>query len=509
MPITHLSLSHLLSSHAPEDFSARRQLSDVSLAIAKAKKIVVVSGAGISCSSGIPDFRSADGLYSLVKARYPSSFVTGKDLFSSQLFLNPSTSAIFYTFISELAAACREASPTRTHHFIDRLNQKGKLLRSYTQNVDGLERRMGIESGGRGNGLKKKSTRNVELHGDLGRVRCVLCYKDFEAREEWMEAFREGEAPDCPACMERCESRVSRSARALPIGTLRPAIVLYDEAHPLGDDIGQLQTYDMARQPDLLLIMGTSLKVHGLKRLVKEFSKVVHSSGKRGLVVFVNQSAPSKEWEGIIDIHIQGETDTWVERVEEEWRRVKPGDWETQTLLDAEMEVVAKAKGKASFKNGPAKNGKGPAHSVAGSNTNPQLPTPRPSTSPRQIPEPPSSPLTPPPPLSPSKRKTNVNSSIGSHLPSKKTKPPSTGLASTPGKGNLFFVPSYTVDDENTWEDEEEVAKIILKIRKPSARASGQGKENVPTPVRTTKAKTKKVVETRAKSARARRTVVA
>ena len=141
-------------------------------------------------------------------------------------------------------------------------------------------------------------------------------------------------------------SRVSRSARPLPVGTLRPAIVLYDEPHPLGDDIGDLQSYDLARSPDILLIMGTSLKVHGLKRLVKQFAKAVHA--KKGLVVFVNATPPSKEWEGVIDVHVHGETDRWVERVEEEWRRVRPQDWETQTLLDGELaQAVAKDWGKA------------------------------------------------------------------------------------------------------------------------------------------------------------------
>lgn len=154
------------------------------------------------------DFRSADGLYSLVKARYPDAFVSGKELFSAGLFANPETQSIFYTFIAELSIACQNAQPTRTHHFIRKLEHKGKLLRSYTQNVDGLERRIGIESGGRGAGLKKNGTRNVELHGDLGRVRCVLCYTDYDARIEWVEMFREGEAPDCPACKERCKRKI-------------------------------------------------------------------------------------------------------------------------------------------------------------------------------------------------------------------------------------------------------------------------------------------------------------
>jgi NAD-dependent histone deacetylase SIR2 len=213
---------------------------------------------------------------------------------------------------------------------------------------------MGLESGGRGQGFKKRSTRNVELHGDLGRVRCVLCMKDYEASLEWVGMFRDGLAPDCPACIERSksagvdfvceliidESRIMRSARATSVGTLRPSIVLYDEQHPLGDDIGDLQTYDLSRNPDLLLIMGTSLKVHGLKRVVKEFAKTVHAR-KDGLVVFVNATPPSKEWEGIIDVHIHGQTDVWAEKVEEDWKRLRPADWEIQTRLDGEVAVTA------------------------------------------------------------------------------------------------------------------------------------------------------------------------
>lgn len=94
---------------------------------------------------------------------------------------------------------------TDTHKFIARLEEKDKLLRSYTQNVDGLERRSGLESGGRGAGLKKKGTRNVELHGDLGRVRCVLCMTDYKAEDDHMEMFLRGEAPQCTRCLERSE----------------------------------------------------------------------------------------------------------------------------------------------------------------------------------------------------------------------------------------------------------------------------------------------------------------
>ena len=116
----------------------------------------------------------------------------------------------------------------------------------------------------------------------------------------------------------------------------------------------------------MLIIMGTSLKVHGFKKLVKEFAKVVHDSsssnsssststpaasssslpptGKSpnnkttrnwaGKVVFVNKTAPGSEWDGVIDYHVQGESDTWVEKVLEDWKKMRPADWEVQKTLD-------------------------------------------------------------------------------------------------------------------------------------------------------------------------------
>ncbi len=148
------------------------------------------------------------------------------------------------------------------------------------------------------------------------------------------------------------EARLARSARPLKIGTLRPAIVLYDEAHPLGDDIGAIQALDVSRKPDMLIIMGTSLKVHGLRRLVKEFAKAVHASAPSdptstaknwlGKVIFVNKTPPGSEWNGIIDYHIEGETDAWSHRVEEDWRKMRPSDWEVQQTLDEDDSIAFK-----------------------------------------------------------------------------------------------------------------------------------------------------------------------
>ncbi|KAG0707519.1 DHS-like NAD/FAD-binding domain-containing protein [Suillus ampliporus] len=337
--------------------STRKALSDISLAVAKSKKIVVVTGAGISCSCGIPDFRSSDGLYALVKQRYPDIVLKGRDLFDASLFRDATSTSVFYTFISQLKRSIDAATPAATHRFIQTLDAKQKLVRSYTQNIDGLEERVGLRgsssqhartSGKKKLRLKVKEVRNVQLHGDIHRVRCTFCSAEMPCSEEHLHAFENGKAPDCPECTARSEARVARSARALKIGTLRPAIVLYDEPHPLGDDIGSIQTSDITRKPDMLIIMGTSLKVHGLKKLVKDFAKVVHATGTgttpngspkkqkhwQGKVVFVNKTPPGSEWSDIIDYHVAGETDEWVEKVLEDWKKLRPSDWEIQQTLD-------------------------------------------------------------------------------------------------------------------------------------------------------------------------------
>ncbi|KAG1828141.1 DHS-like NAD/FAD-binding domain-containing protein [Suillus variegatus] len=321
--------------------STRRALSDISLAVAKSKKIIVVTGAGISCSCGIPDFRSSDGLYSLVKQRYPDIVLKGRDLFDASLFRSSASTSVFYTFISQLKRSIDAATPAPTHRFIQTLDAKHKLRIG----LRGSSSQQAKTNGKKKSKLKVKEVRNVQLHGDIHRVRCTLCSAEMPCTEEHLHSFENGKAPNCPECISRSEARVARSARALKIGTLRPAIVLYDEPHPLGDDIGTIQTIDIARKPDMLIIMGTSLK------LVKDFAKVVHATG--------TGTTPSAKWSDIIDCHVAGETDAWVDKVLEDWKKMRPSDWEIQQTLDhtdesngfkAVKETTTKTKGKAAPK---------------------------------------------------------------------------------------------------------------------------------------------------------------
>lgn len=101
----------------------------------------------------------------------------------------------------------------------------------------------------------------------------------------------------------------------------------------------------------MLIIMGTSLKVHGLRKMVKEFAKTVHGQSSplcdskaktwTGKVIFVNKTPPAAEWADIIDYHVAGETDMWVNRVIEDWKKMRPADWEVQQKLVAAAGDIA------------------------------------------------------------------------------------------------------------------------------------------------------------------------
>ncbi|CAK5280299.1 unnamed protein product [Mycena citricolor] len=441
------------------DAPTRRAITELSLSVAKCKKIVVVTGAGISCSSGIPDFRSSDGLYALVKSKYPDVVLKGRDLFDASLFRDPTSTAVFHTFIAQLKQAIDGAEPGPTHQFLQILDSKKKLLRSYTQNIDGFEARAGLlgsasdqaKAVGKGKAkIRTREVRNVQLHGDIHRVRCRSCSAEYPCVHEHLVFFLEGLAPDCPECLNRAEARAARSARTIKVGQLRPAIVLYDEPHPLGDEIGIIQTADLSRKPDMLIIMGTSLKVHGLKKLVKEFAKTVHGSstpenGKKwaGKVVFVNRTPPSSEWAGIIDYHVAGDTDTWVERVVEDWKKSRPADWEVQQTLvagDGDTSMSNGFKVVAAIK--PAGKGVVKRPRVEGENIPPQptamvLSTPDISAAPLNV-------YTPP--LSPSKRRSPNGHYTPESSPSKKrTFSPMKGLED--GARGLLFKQS-SIDSE-------------------------------------------------------------
>lgn len=176
----------------------------------------------------------------------------------------------------------------------------------------------------------------VFLHGSLRSLRCFQC----GSVADWDEGNREhltmsGEQPPCPRCEDATAARQERGKRALGVGKLRPDIVLYGEEHPESQRIATIIQHDISLAPDMLIIMGTSLKVHGLKTVVREFAKAVHNK-KDGKVIFINFTKPAESvWADIIDFWVQMDCDAWVQDL----KKKKPVIWLPPGSFDDEPRI--------------------------------------------------------------------------------------------------------------------------------------------------------------------------
>eukprot|EP01080_Neovahlkampfia_damariscottae_P009514 gene9514-1721_t len=191
----------------------------------KPQKILVMTGAGISTAAGIPDFRTkGTGLYdNLQKYNLPYA----EAIFDIEYFKeNPKP---FCVLAKEMWPSNFE--PTPCHYFIKLLEQKGVLLRNYTQNIDTLERVTGM------------SEENiVEAHGCFANGHCVDCKKPFS--KEWIkDEIFDDKIPICDKCK----------------GLVKPDITFFGEGLP--EKFHDLLPDDM-KNTDLLIVIGTSLVVH-------------------------------------------------------------------------------------------------------------------------------------------------------------------------------------------------------------------------------------------------------
>ena len=311
----------------------------------------------LSCQFSNSPVESPEILPSAQRSPLPSN-VKGKDLFDSVLWKDPLSTSVFYQFSASLRRKIREdiKQTTPTHRFIRTLRDSRKLVRCYTQNIDGLESREGLSTDlSRGKGNRARFTKKamekpiahinslpngnqdggcevVQLHGDLEVLRCNVCQKTCGWEGKEMEALLlDGQAPDCLSCAISDQQRRDRGKRGTKVGTLRPNIVLYGEEHPSADMLGNITAHDLGLAPDVLLILGTSLQVHGLKILIKEFAKSVRARpGGRGKVIFVNLSKPSASvWKDIIDYWICMDCDEWIGTL----RKYRPDLWHIQKEL--------------------------------------------------------------------------------------------------------------------------------------------------------------------------------
>ncbi|KFA78446.1 hypothetical protein S40288_10282 [Stachybotrys chartarum IBT 40288] len=260
-----------------------RQMERLVTALRKKKKIVVIAGAGISVSAGIPDFRSSTGLFATARTQHKLK-VSGEQLFDASLYNHNETTESFHTMIREIAKITENAKPTPFHHFLASLAQEGRLMRLYSQNIDCIDTKMKPLSTNVPLNAKGPWPATIQLHGSLQYMVCTKCgsLKLFEA-----ELFVGPQTPLCEDCVLDDEIRTGLGKRSHGIGRLRPRLVLYNEYNPDGEAIGMVSSADLKTCPDAVVVVGTSLRVPGTRRLVKELCQATRSRNN-GFTAWIN-----------------------------------------------------------------------------------------------------------------------------------------------------------------------------------------------------------------------------
>lgn len=271
------------------------------------KKIVVIAGAGISVSSGIPDFRSSRGLFASLKNQHKLK-ASGAQLFDASVYKSDESTTHFHTMVRELAALTESAEPSRFHQMIASLAHEGRLLRLYTQNIDCLDSNLPPLETTVPLNEKGPWKKTVQLHGGLGKMVCSKCSEvsPFDA-----SMFNGPEAPLCKVCEALDLVRTSHAGkRSHGIGKMRPRMVLYNEHNPDEQAIANVVRADLRARPDAVIVVGTSLKIPGVKNMVKDMCGVTRKR-KDGVTIWINlDSEPSSgELKGCWDLVVRGKSD--------------------------------------------------------------------------------------------------------------------------------------------------------------------------------------------------------
>ena len=202
-------------------------------AIKKFNNIVFFGGAGVSTESGIPDFRSKDGLYNQKDVqfeKYQPEYLLSHDCLHVK-------SKVFYEFYRQKMDT-RNIQPNTTHYVLAELEKLGKLKAVITQNIDGLDQLAG-------------SKNVIELHGTTKRNYCIKCKKEYD--ENYIFDAKE----DVP----RCDCKWH--------GLIRPDVTLYNEQLP---SKAEKDAYNAIKEADMLIVGGTSLSVYPAAYYVYNFT---------------------------------------------------------------------------------------------------------------------------------------------------------------------------------------------------------------------------------------------
>ncbi|KAL4078961.1 DHS-like NAD/FAD-binding domain-containing protein [Scleroderma yunnanense] len=257
--------------HLREKLSRYNTIDDAVSLIQGSRRIIILTGAGISVSCGIPDFRSRNGLYASLKEKGQYDLDDPQQMFDIHYF-KEYPAGKRYTCWNEYQIYPSNFIPSPCHRFIKLMEDKGKLLRNYTQNIDTLETQAGI-------------TRILQCHGSFKTATCLLCRKQVPGVEIESDIL-ERRIPYCKACLDAhraSEAKKSKTAKKgkkrkkeweddsdgcdddLPVGVMKPDITFFGEKLNDAFDKALLEDRDKV---DLLLVIGTSLKVSPVSEIL-------------------------------------------------------------------------------------------------------------------------------------------------------------------------------------------------------------------------------------------------
>ena len=208
-----------MSDSASPIFADDPAIEDAAELFRKARRVVALTGAGISTPSGIPDFRSeGTGLWSRDEPMEVASLTTFRT--------HPER---FFAWFRPLAGQILNAEPNAAHKALVELESLGREITIITQNIDVLHQKAG-------------SKKVVEMHGSVSTMTCTQCFTKFESRSFAQDFIETGVLPLCPKCKS----------------VLKPDVILF------GEQLPQMAWYEAqraARQCDLMLVAGSSLEV--------------------------------------------------------------------------------------------------------------------------------------------------------------------------------------------------------------------------------------------------------
>jgi len=255
----------------------------------------------------VPDFRSSNGLFNTLKSENKLK-PSGKHLFDASVYQTDDSTSSFHDMVRTLSKKVSGAAPTAFHQMLATLASEGRLLRLYTQNVDGIDTSLPPLASSVPLDRKGPWPRTIQLHGSLENMVCSKC----NSLKAFDPALFDGPVPPlCTVCVDLDKVRTeSAGKRSHGIGRLRPRMVLYNEHNPDDEAIGFVMKADLRARPDAVIVVGTSMEIPGVKRFVRTICGVVRAR-RDGVAIWINRGPPpiAKEFDGCWDLVVAGACD--------------------------------------------------------------------------------------------------------------------------------------------------------------------------------------------------------